>query len=47
MGLQLFRKHLEGAWQVLPKVVAGILALVQKERKGDMVKRPLVRVFRV
>jgi cullin-4 len=43
MGLQLFRKHLEAATELPPKIVAGVLALVQKERAGDMVKRQLMR----
>ena len=43
MGLQLFRKHLEAATELQPRIVAGVLALVHKERAGDMVKRQLLR----
>jgi len=43
MGLQLFRKHFESVPEVQRKVIAGILALVHRERKGDMVNRALLR----
>ena len=43
MGLQLFRKHLEGARELQAKMVSGLLALVHKERQGDMVQRELIR----
>mmetsp|Transcript_54946 Transcript_54946/g.112192 ORF Transcript_54946/g.112192 Transcript_54946/m.112192 type:complete len:775 (+) Transcript_54946:478-2802(+) len=43
MGLQLFRKHLDLAPEVINKCIQGILSLIHKERIGDMVNRTLLR----
>ena len=41
MGLQIFRSHLHARAEVTRKTVHGLLSLIESERNGDQVARPL------
>ncbi|GBG65908.1 hypothetical protein CBR_g54200 [Chara braunii] len=43
MGLQLFRKHLASCPEVEKKTVKGLLRLIERERLGETVDRPLLK----
>lgn len=43
MGLELFRLYLQGLPEVQGKTVTGILTLVERERTGEDINRPLLR----
>eukprot|EP00741_Cyanophora_paradoxa_P010023 tig00000157_g9709.t1 len=43
MGLQLFRKYLTQHKEVEEKTIQGLLALIEKERCGEVVDRPLLK----
>jgi len=45
MGLTLFRETLEGLAEVHSKLVAGLLALVERERSGEVVDRGLLKTL--
>ena len=43
MGLDLFRVHIISNTTVQHRTVAGILAMIEKERNGDAVDRSLLK----
>lgn len=45
MGLELFRKHVIGQLLAQTRTVDGLLMLIESERQGDLVDRPLLKAL--
>jgi len=43
LGLHLWRDHIIGDHEVEKKLIAGLLALIERERSGEMVERNLIK----
>ena len=43
VGLALFRRHLDACGEVKSKTIRGLLLLVERERRGEVIDRPLMK----